>query len=599
MPVSISQRKQTATMTVVPRRQLYLTALAILLVVMLLLVVISVSTYRNLNRERNAAMQTAHRQALTLINALEAGARAGMMMQMAGKDAIGNLVHETGRSGDINYLYLVNASGEVVHHSIPSLEGTRALWRPEFDRANDVHTRVRRLADGVHVYELAKPFLPMGGLIDPGKTTVTDPATPSTAHFHSRAAVYLGMTMTAYDAARQSDLHHAMIMGAIVLALGGGVIYFFFVIRSYYLLSRTLQETRDYTRQVIASMAHGVVSIDTDGKVVSWNQQASSLLGMPAATLDHFDLKTVFDFRETGITRTIQDGVPVMNREIRFQRDKRERLPLLLTVTPIQDESGSPSGAVVVIRDMSAIKRLEEQVRRTEKLAAVGRLAAGVAHEIRNPLSSIRGFAYLLGRGHGKDTPEREYADVMVREIDRINHVVTDLLNFSRPMALEPEVTMLPDLIDHVVSLVSADAKKHEVDINVDCTPGIPPMSLDPNQVTQALLNLMLNAVNAMETGGALTIRASVSREGEGLEIQMEDNGPGIDPAVQEKIFEPFYTTRERGTGLGLAMVRKIAENHDGGVSVESPSPGKSRGSRFTLFLRDMKTDAQNSHPET
>jgi two-component system sensor histidine kinase HydH len=148
---------------------------------------------------------------------------------------------------------------------------------------------------------------------------------------------------------------------------------------------------------------------------------------------------------------------------------------LLLTVTPIQDESGSPSGAVVVIRDMSAIKRLEEQVRRTEKLAAVGRLAAGVAHEIRNPLSSIRGFAYLLGRGHGKDTPEREYADVMVREIDRINHVVTDLLNFSRPMALEPEVTMLPDLIDHVVSLVSADAKKHEVDINVDCTSGIPP----------------------------------------------------------------------------------------------------------------------------
>jgi hypothetical protein len=169
---------------------------------LLLLVVISVSTYRNLNRERNAAMQTVRRQALTLINALEAGARAGMMMQMAGKDAIGNLVHEIGRSGDINYLYLVNASGEVVHHSIPSLEGTRALWRPEFDRANDVHTRVRRLADGVHVYEVAKPFLPMGGLIDPGKTTVTDPATPSPAPFHSRAAVYLGMTMTAYDAAR-------------------------------------------------------------------------------------------------------------------------------------------------------------------------------------------------------------------------------------------------------------------------------------------------------------------------------------------------------------------------------------------------------------
>ena len=576
-------------MSVVPRRQLYLAALAILMVVLILLVIISVSTYRNLNRERNAAMQTVRRQALTLINALEAGARAGMMMQMAGKDAIGNLVHEIGRSGDINYLYLVNAAGEVVHHSIPSLEGTRALWRPEFDGSEDVRTRVRRLPHGIRVYEVAKPFTPMNFHLEPTRSSTADPAAVSPAHYHSRATVYLGMTMTIYEAARQSDLQHAMIMGSIVLALGVGVIYFFIVIRSYYLLSRTLQETRDYTRQVIASMAHGVVSIDNNGKVVSCNQQALTLLGMPAAAVEHADLQTVFDFQETAIARTLDQGIPVLNREIRFHRKSGDSLPLLLTVTPIRDESDSQSGAVVVLRDLSEIKRLEAQVRRTEKLAAIGRLAAGVAHEIRNPLSSIRGFAYLLGRGHGKETPEREYADVMVREIDRINRVVTDLLNFSRPMTLEPESTMLPDLINHVVSLVSADAKNHGVEIHVDCEPGIPPMWLDPNQVTQALLNLMLNAVNAMETGGAIEIRASVSHESEGLKIQMEDNGPGIDPDLQEKIFEPFYTTRERGTGLGLAMVRKIAENHDGGVSVESPLPGKTGGTRFNLFLGNME----------
>jgi two-component system sensor histidine kinase HydH len=258
----------------------------------------------------------------------------------------------------------------------------------------------------------------------------------------------------------------------------------------------------------------------------------------------------------------------------------------LLTVTPIHDEDGKPNGAVVVLRDLSQIKRLEEQVRRSEKLAAIGHLAAGVAHEIRNPLSSIRGFAYLLGRGHGEETPEREYADVMVREIDRINHVVTGLLNFARPMALETESIRILDIIDHVISLVSADAKPHDIDIRVDCEPTLRPMMVDPNQVTQALLNLMLNALQALQQGGLIMIQAATIEDGKAIEIRVTDDGPGIDPAVQENIFEPFYTTRERGTGLGLAMVQKIAENHNGSVKVESPPPGKTRGTRFTLMLK-------------
>lgn len=574
-------------MTVVPRRQLYLTALSILFVVLLLLVFISVSTYRNLSRGRDAAMETVRRQALTLIHALEAGARAGTMMQMAGQDAIGNLVHEIGRSGDVNYLYLVNAAGEVEHHSIPSLEGTRALWRPDFDRMDDVHTRMRLLADGTHVFEVAKPFADMARDWPDSRSSAENPIGVTAAHFHSDATVYLGMTMSAYESKRRADLHHAMVMAGIVLALGAGVIYFFIVLRGYYLLSRTLQKTRDYTRQVIASMAHGVVSIDAGGKVVSYNQQALALLGVPTAAMDRFDLKTVFDFQATGIARTLERDEAVLNREIRYPRGNREDLPLSLTVTPIQDETGSRNGAVVVLRDLSEIKRLEEQVQRAEKMAAIGRLAAGVAHEIRNPLSSIRGFAYLLGRGHGKETCEREYADVMVREIDRINHVVSDLINFARPMAPEPEATCLADLIDHVVSLVSADARTHAIDIHVDCEAAMPLVSLDPNQVTQALLNLMLNAVNALDPGGAIAVRASFSNA-EAVQIRVEDNGPGIDPQIQEKIFEPFYTTRERGTGLGLAIVRKIAENHDGWINVESPLPGKDGGTRFTLYLKNM-----------
>ncbi len=514
--------------TVVPRRQLYLTALSILIIVLLLLVFISISTYHNLNRERNAAMETVRRQALTLINALEAGARAGMLLQMAGEDAIGNLVHEIGRSDDINYLYLVDADGQVVHHSIPSLEGTRALWRPIFTIADEVHTRVRRLTGGTRVFEVAKPFTPMGPHMPGSLKEVAASSARTPSHFHTRATVYLGMNMTAFEAARRSDLQHAMIMGGIVVALGGGVIYFFIVLRSYYNLSRTLQETRDYTRQVIASMAHGVLSIDNAGKVVSHNRQALKLLGIPPATIDGLDLRTVLDFNDTGIGQTLDPGIPVLNHEFDYRRQQGDLLPLSLTVTPIRDDAGNRSGAVVVIRDMRPIRQLQAQVRRTEKLAAIGRLAAGVAHEIRNPLSSIRGFAYLLGRGHADQTPEREYADVMVREIDRINHVVTDLLNFARPMSLELEAVDVGNLIDHVVSLVSADATGQKIDIQVDAAADMPAFRLDPNQATQALLNLDAHRLAVMARRCMDSNRAACILGLDGIEHQVEQGLGGL-----------------------------------------------------------------------
>jgi len=576
-------------MKVMPRRQLYLTALILLIIDLLLLVFISISTVRNLNRERNAARQTVHRQALTLINALESGARAGMLMQMTGRDVIGNLVHEIGRSDDINYLYLVNANGAVVHHSIPSLEGTRATWKPQFNHGDDVHARTRRLADGTRVYEVAKPFNPKSVQTELAVSQGMDRPEGAQAHDHGPATVYLGMNMTTYETARRSDLQHALIMGGIVLVLGGGVIYFFIVLRSYYMLSRTLQETRDYTRQVIASMAHGVMSIGTDGHVVFSNKQALSLLDIPEADSDHLNLRTIFDFDATGIAKTIDEGAPVLNHEMRFQRRSKDAIPLMLTATPIKDEADDRLGAVVVIRDMSAIKHLEKKVQRAEKLAVVGRLAAGVAHEIRNPLSSIRGFAYLLGKRHGEESPEREYADVMVREIDRINHVVSDLLNFARPMKLEPDDICLADIIDHVVALVSADAKIQDIDIQVCSQPEPLRLFADPNQLTQAILNLILNAIHALEDGGTISVHTRRPDSGEGVVISVEDNGPGIMPDLQDKIFEPFATTRERGVGLGLAMVRKIAENHNGSVNLVSPPPEKIRGTRFTLLLKDVE----------
>jgi two-component system sensor histidine kinase HydH len=285
----------------------------------------------------------------------------------------------------------------------------------------------------------------------------------------------------------------------------------------------------------------------------------------------------------TGINDTLSHGRRVLDREVLHHQNTGESVPLALSATPIVGNDGNTRGAVIILRDLREIKRLEEEVRRSEKLAAIGKLAASVAHEIRNPLSSIRGFARFL-RHELSDRPrEQEYAEVMVKEVDRINGVVNDLLTFSRPVGAELAPTDPRELLDHTLRLVQVDAQARGVEIHTDIAANLTRVELDANQLTQALLNLLLNALQVSDSGA--TVELGAAAHGSLLRIWVEDGGPGIPAENMEKVFDPFFTTRERGTGLGLAIVRTIVENHRGEIRVESPPSGRKHGSRFTICL--------------
>jgi signal transduction histidine kinase len=231
------------------------------------------------------------------------------------------------------------------------------------------------------------------------------------------------------------------------------------------------------------------------------------------------------------------------------------------------------------------LKTTQEEVRRSEKLAAIGRLAASVAHEIRNPLSSIKGFAQFLSHTL-KDRPEdREYADIMVREIDRINSVVTDLLTYARPLTLERTRVNLPELVEHTVRLVKADARSGNVGITQRLDNNLTDLWMDENQITQALLNLLLNSLQAVSENGHIIVDAHIHRIDGFLHLWVEDDGKGVEAEHLDKIFDPFFTTRDKGTGLGLAIVHKIVENHHGEIRVDSPVPGKNAGTRISLLI--------------
>lgn len=218
-------------------------------------------------------------------------------------------------------------------------------------------------------------------------------------------------------------------------------------------------------------------------------------------------------------------------------------------------------------RQADQILEIEEQLRRADRLSALGELSAGMAHEIRNPLGSIRGTAEILRDGIPADDPRSEFAAILIREVDRLNRVVQDYLDFARPPAAELARIDVVATLREVLLLTRSQAQKGRVTVTLDGAPQLL-LAAKEEQLKQAFLNLILNAVQAMPDGGTLAIRvAAVGGEGE---VAFHDSGRGISPEHLERIFSPFFTTRRDGTGLGLAITHRIVQGHGGRVEVTS-----------------------------
>lgn len=586
-------------MKILPAKRLYLPAFTIIAAVLLLLALISVLTYRNLNREERSAVKFLHSHGLALLRALEAGARTGMALPLWGEDSVGQLIRETANDRGIAYLYLTDDRGRIQHHSDPALEGSVTGHGLSNLNGNEVLSIIRKASSGTSIYEMAKRFSPLA-FPEQGP----DKSTANFLHTHRNDIVVLGLKMDHLEHARSSDLQHALVMAAIVLITGSGALFFILVIQNFYLVERTLKESRDYSQLLIASMPSGLIGINPAGNITAYNRKALEILGLEENKIERAHIAEVIRSQAPGLNVALSEGQPLSEQEFQYPKTVTGSVPLSLSFTPIMT-NGSCQGGVLMIRDLSEIKLLEEKVRRSQKLAAVGELAAGVAHEIRNPLSSVRGFAQFL-RHTLQDRPqEQEYAQVMVTEIDRINRVVTDLLSLARPKEPEVSATDIPRLVRHVLRIVEAEAKSRGILLQTELTLANTEFYLDPVLITQALLNLLINSMHAVNRQGRIVVGAGLSRDHRELHLWVEDNGPGIGRDLQAKIFDPFFTTRDGGTGLGLAIVRSVVECHGGSIRVESPLPGRSHGCRFALNLPilpgtrgEPSPGAGNSEPE-
>lgn len=348
---------------------------------------------------------------------------------------------------------------------------------------------------------------------------------------------------------------------------------------------------------VLASLPDAVIAVDVQLRVVFWNAAAEELVGRSARRSEGRLVKELFPPNASIVSRfaeTVASGESRSEADATIDLPDGRGVPVSLLTAALFNREGTVEGAVAVLRDVSRLRQLEDEVRRGETLAAAGRMAVGVAHEIRNPLGAIRGAVQLLARELRGDARYAEYTDVVVKEVDRVNRIIESLLDLGRPVQLRRVPLNPHQLLERVCLLTEAAAREARVTVLKRYDPSLPPILGDEDRLLQVFHNLVGNAIDAMRAGGRLTLTTRVSMNplygkmdvGGGprtmVEIQVADEGPGIPAATRARVFDPFFTTKDTGLGLGLAICHRLVEEHRGAIQIDST---EGRGTTVTCFL--------------
>lgn len=320
----------------------------------------------------------------------------------------------------------------------------------------------------------------------------------------------------------------------------------------------------------------GVILIELDFTIADISDMACKVLGVHRAEVQSKSLEEVFDalpIEHQLVQRTILNGAIIRNHAVSWTNNQ-ERYELLLDSNVLRDHVGNIVGAYIIFKDVSNLRSLEEQVQRSDRLKMVGQIAAGTAHEIRNPLTSIKGFLQVLRQKFEVQgwIKEKGYTDVMLMEINRINELVSEFLLLSKPKHASFDEIDISAVLRGILPIINNEAILHKVQLQYEAAYHMPKVIANQELLKQVFLNICKNGIEAMPDGGILTIAEKLDTDERKVNIEIHDTGPGIPVFVIDKIFDPFFTTKDNGTGLGLSVCQRII--HDIGGSIRLASKG-------------------------
>ena len=588
----------------------------IIAAVVILAPIFILMTLENIDRQKEQTTRLLVEKGAALIRSFEAGARTGIGMRWRGFE-LQKLLMETAEQPGIDYLIVTDTRGTILADSDPlrlgaiygqdldlvKIAGSETLaWRqvPNSEGADSFEIYRRFAPTRGRLPGFSNPFQPqppreaplpgppVSPSLEPSVSPLPEPSSPPPPERPAAVypeptglVVFVGLDMGPIIAAHEEDRRHTIWMAVVFLLIGCAGIISLLLAQGYRAAKSSLSRIKAFSDSIVESMPIGLVATDARGRLSAFNQTAEAILKRTAAEVLGKPAEEILPGSCRELFRTLATERRPIERAFDCTVETGRTIPIEIIATTLCEENGAFVGHVLLFRDMTEIRRLEVEVARSRRLASLGSLAAGVAHEIRNPLSSIKGFATWF-RERYRDIPEdRETADVMIREVDRLNRVITQLLEFARPLTMNRVPTFIQAVIRHAVKMVEGEAQAKRIAIETDLSPEIKEIPLDADRMTQVLLNLFQNAIGAMEGGGLL--RISLDRFDESwVRIRIADTGIGIPKEEIQRVFDPYFTTRPSGTGLGLAIVHKIVEAHGGEVRIES-EPG--RGTTVTLLL--------------
>ena len=551
--------------------------------VLVMLHIVALMTLETINRQKQQSIRLMMEKGAALIRSFEAGTRMGMRGGHGSGFQLQRLLVETAAQPDIAHLLVVGIDGTIIAHSrmdrVGSHYGTELDFKTVY--ASDV-LKWRRIVsvDGEAVFEIFGKFAPLA----------KRPNRPMHGHMMrmmdipppEREAppmvIFVGFRTDAVDVAHAADLRHTVVMAIVLLLVGCAGVLLLFLAQNYRSTRASLAREKVFSDNLVSRMPIGLVALDQNGRVTAVNSVAETTLGIRAVDVIGFAFREVLP---AILADTLAGTDSLVEKELLCPVADGRRIPMDVSAANLTDENGECFGQVILFKDLTELRALRQELEKNRRLASVGRLAAGVAHEIRNPLSSIKGFATYFKEKYRESSRDQEIAGIMIQEVDRLNRVVGQLLEFSRPVRLHFQQVALKPFFQDAFRVMDRQSREAGVSMALDVPDDSLSTLMDADKMNQVMLNLFLNALDAMTDGGRLTVRVSRSAEGSIL-IQVIDSGAGIDPKDQPHIFEPYFSTKRTGTGLGLAIVHNIVKAHQGDILVDS-RPGEGTIVRITL----------------